>query len=177
MNCFNKINKPLILLFLLYVLFHQSVIAQYNNFDESSKLDSLISYSQNYYGINDELVNGFVYALPDPGIQGHPYLNDKWEEGTFFIHGKTFQKILSKYDLVQDDIVIRVETNENTERIISVSKQQVDSLFLNKALFVNSRYFFQEKTAPVSLYTFHHQLHATYHVNAKDAIFDKVRHY
>lgn len=148
MNCLKLIKKPTTVIFFLFIYSIQSVVSQSYDSKDLSEFDSLVPYSQSYYGIDDELVNGFVYALPDPMIQGHPFLDDNWEEGTLFIHGKTFQKIPSKYDLVQDDIVIRVEIGENTERIISVSKQQVDSLFLNKALFVHSRYFFQEKTAP-----------------------------
>lgn len=139
-------SSAVILFLFLYSV--QPVVAQFYKSKEFSDFDSLVSYSQSYYGIDDELVNGFVYAIPNPVIQGHPYLDDKWEEGTFFIQGKIFRKIPSKYDLVQDDVVIKVKTGKNTERILSVSKQQVDSLLLNNVLFVNSRYFFQKKTDP-----------------------------
>lgn len=146
MNCLKFPGRSTAVILFLFSV--QSVMAQFYNSNDFSEYDSLVSWSQGYYGIDDELVNGFVYALPDPTIQGHPYLYNKWEEGTLFIHGKMFRKIPSKYDLVKDEMVIKVRTGENIERILSVSKQQVDSILLDNALFVNSRYFFQEETEP-----------------------------
>jgi hypothetical protein len=148
MKCSLSTKKPTILILLLFSFSVQIVLAQNFSSRRISELDSLIFFSQNYYGINDELVNGFVYALPDPMIEGHPYLNENWVEGKLFIHGKVFQNIPVKYDLVQDEMVIKVKNTENTERIIAMSKKQVDSLVLNNALFVNSRILTEENSGP-----------------------------
>lgn len=148
MKCSLSTKKPIILILFLLSFSVQIVLAQNFSSRRISELDSLISFSQNYYGINDELVNGVVYALPDPMIEGHPYLNENWVEGKLFIHGKVFQNIPVKYDLVQDEMVIKVKNTGNTERIIAMSKKQVDSLVLNNALFVNSRILTEENSGP-----------------------------
>lgn len=148
MNFLKLASKLSLLTLILFSYSIQVIVAQTNRINTISGLDSLIPYSQNYYGINDELVNGFVYALPDPMIGGHPYLNENWVKGKLYIHGKVFQNIPVKYDLVQDEMIIKVKNIQNAERIISISKKQVDSLILNNALFVNSRILTDENSGP-----------------------------
>lgn len=146
MNCLRFSIKTFAIFVLLFIFLAQNSVAQWNSHQPTSDLAELISISQSYYGANDELINGFIHPLPDPGIQGHPYLLDEWEEGTLFIKGNTFQGIPVKYDLVLDEIIIKVKTENNIERLISINKQQIDSLHFNNSFYVNSKILFQDDT-------------------------------
>jgi hypothetical protein len=107
------------------------------------EISELYKFAENSYPINDEYINGFIYPVPKIGILGDPYFNSMdWSTGTLFINGKTYPNIFMKYDIIIDELVIKVKTELSVERLIAINKSQVDSFLIGSALFVNSRNLF-----------------------------------
>lgn len=140
------IIKNIIWLFLSVVV-PVSLAAQENGKNISAEISALYSVSQDQYGVDDELINGFPYPLPNSRIQGHPYLTDEWNEGKLYIHGRVFADIPVKYDLILDEIIIKVKVEDDIERLIKVNRFQIDSLLVDSSLFVNAATFFYDKTS------------------------------
>jgi len=113
--------------------------AQVQNNKSLNAVQELLLYSQNYYGIDDELINGCVYQMHDYRIQGNPYLlEDVWSSGTIFVKGKEYPNLLLKYDVLTNEIVLNIQINEY-KRLLSVNKSQIDSFLIEDRLFVSSR--------------------------------------
>lgn len=135
--------------FLQKVLFCISlfIIAQQNTFGQELSKSSppevinLINEANNFYSVNDELINGCVYPLPNSRIKNHPYLNDQWTETTIFIKNKSYTNLLTKYDLILDDVILKIKLEDDIEKLINLNKFQVDSFYLSNSMFLNSNTF------------------------------------
>jgi len=113
--------------------------AQVQNNKSLNAIEELLQYSQDYYGIDDELINGCVYHMHDYRIKGNPYLfEDAWSNGTMYIKGKEYPNLLLKYDVLNNEIVLNTQINEY-KRLLSINKSQIDSFLIESRLFVNSR--------------------------------------
>ena len=127
--------------------------------NQSILSDELLLYnkSENCYSINDELINGFIYMLPNPRIIGTPYLyEDKWSEATIYINGKKYPHQMIKYDLYQDDIVLKATIENNTQSLIIINKSQIDSFLVENSLFISSSKIFPGNTE----ITFYEQIYS-----------------
>lgn len=130
-------------LILIFIIFPISTIAQENYKSSPPEIAELYNFAESYYSINDEYINGFIYPVPKIGILGDPYFNVKdWSDGTLFINGKTYSNIIMKYDIIIDELIIKVKTELNIERLLAINKSQVDSFIIGSSLFVNSRNLF-----------------------------------
>lgn len=129
----------------LFITIHISVLlsAQAQNNYSVNSVGELVKISNDYYGIDDELINGCVYQMPDYRIMGSPYLfNESWSNGVVFINGKKYSDLLLKYDILNEVVVLNTQIN-NYNRLLSVNKSQIDSFYIENRLFVNSRVLFQ----------------------------------
>ena len=141
-NLFRSANRKRLI---IIVLIHFSVLtfAQERYENTIKSIQNLIKISEDYYGVDDELVNGCVYSLPDYRIKGNPYLmEDNWSEGVVYSKGKAHKDLTLKYDLLNEAIILRIIYSENNNRLIELNKFHVDSFLLEKRLFVNSRVYF-----------------------------------
>lgn len=134
------IFKALILIFFIVPF---NLIAQQTSNNTLKEITELYKFAENNYPINDEYINGFIYPVPKIGIPGDPYYNSMdWSAGTLFINGKTYSSIFMKYDIIIDELIIKVKTELSVERLIAINKSQVDSFLIGSVLFVNSRNLF-----------------------------------
>ncbi|HRX12499.1 MAG TPA: hypothetical protein P5210_12655, partial [Draconibacterium sp.] len=114
--------------------------------NSSGELTKLFNLAESSYPINDEYINGFIYPVPKVRILGDPYFNTKeWVEGSLFINGRTYSGIFMKYDLIIDELIIKVKTELNIERLLAINKSQVDSFKIGSSLFVNSGILFENE--------------------------------
>ncbi|HSO88343.1 MAG TPA: hypothetical protein VLQ91_17455 [Draconibacterium sp.] len=126
-------------LILLLMIIPLSMMAQEDFANSPQEITELYKLSETYYSINDEYINGFIYPVPNFRIPGDPYLNNtEWNEGTLFINGKTYSHLFIKYDLIIDEVIIKVKTEQNIERLLAVNKSQIDSFIIHSSLFLNS---------------------------------------
>ena len=131
-------------LILIFILFPINLIAQEESRSSPPEVVKLFEKSQSYYSLDDEIINGCVYPLPDSRRNGHPYLNDQWIEATFFVNSKKYPKLSIKYDLTIDDVILKAEIENGMQKLINLNKFQIDSFLVGNSLFVNSRIFFSE---------------------------------
>ena len=110
-----------------------------------SKIHHLFQYAEQHYNTNDKLVNGFIYNLPDRRIDGHPYLEEnQWVLGTLFIGGDAYDQVLLKYDLTQDDVILKARMINGKYKAIELTHEHVDSFRLGNRHFVNSNKFIDQ---------------------------------
>ncbi|MGE0088021.1 MAG: hypothetical protein AB7S50_00940 [Bacteroidales bacterium] len=132
---------------ILFLTIHISVLlsAQTQNTQSKNAVGELVKISNYYYGIDDELINGCVYQMPDYRIMGSPYLfNELWSDGIIFINGKKYDGLLLKYDVLNEIIVLNTQINDYN-RLLSINKSQIDSFYIENRLFVNSKLLFQNQ--------------------------------
>lgn len=133
------------LVLLISIQIFGSLTAYGQNSKSKESVQELLRYSQNYYGIDDELVNGCVYQMHDYRIQGSPYLFENvWSNGTIFIKGREYSNLLLKYDVLNDALVLNTQINEYN-RLLSINKSQIDSFLIENRLFVSSRILFNNQ--------------------------------
>lgn len=137
------IGAILINLFFIFTFFPYNLMAQKSCGNSPSEIVELYTISESMYPVNDEFINGCIYPQPNIQILGNPYFeNTEWHLGTLFINGKEYPKILLKYDLILDELIIKTKAEENIERLITVNKSQIDSFNIGLLCFVNSRNLF-----------------------------------
>ena len=134
--------KRIIPVFVLFLFPSVYSFSQPANDPAATKIRRLLDHAEPYYNVNEKLVNGFLYSLPDDRIDGHPYLeDDQWVPGTLFISGDIFDQVLLKYDLTRDDIILKARMANGKFKAIEMTHEHVDSFRLGIRLFVNSRKF------------------------------------
>ena len=134
------------MLILIFITIPLNLLAQQTTTNSSGELTKLFNLAESSYPINDEYINGFIYPVPKVRILGNPYFNTKeWVEGSLFINGRTYSGIFMKYDLIIDELIIKVKTELNIERLLAINKSQVDSFKIGSSLFVNSGILFENE--------------------------------
>lgn len=98
----------------------------------------LIHQAEKIYSANDELINGAVYPIPNPRINGNPYLKDEWAKSVLYINKIAYDNMHIKYDLTIDNIILKIEIEDEVEQLINLNKYQIDSFKLGNSKFINS---------------------------------------
>ncbi len=143
LECFAATKMAFKVLILIFIIVPFNLLAQQTVSNSSNQIAVLYNLAESRYPINDEYINGFIYPVPKIRILGDPYYNSQdWREGTLFINGKTYSGIFMKYDIIIDELIIKVKTELNIERLLAINKSQVDSFKIGFSLFVNSRNLF-----------------------------------
>lgn len=119
--------------------------------------EELINSYNNILGLNDEIINGTLYLLPNKNIQGSPFLlENDWDYGDVFIKGEKYENVLINYDLTMDELLMKYQTPDGLMNILSLNKSQVDSFYLSQKTFVKlispseSNLTFYEKISDVA---------------------------
>lgn len=127
----------------IIILLPFNLSAQQTITNSPKEITDLYNLAESSYPINDEYINGFIYPVPKIRILGDPYFNGlDWSSGTLFINGKTYPGIFMRYDIIIDELIIKVKNELGVERLIAINKSQVDSFKIASSLFVNSENLF-----------------------------------
>ena len=147
MKIFISFQRKLSTTILIFFVSFITICAQKGYKNSPPEVINLFNKSQSYYSINDEIINGCVYPLPDSRIKGYPYLDDQWTEAILFVNNKKYTNLLIKYDLTIDDIILKTEIENGIQKLVNLNKFQIDSFLVGNSLFINSRIFpHEEKT-------------------------------
>jgi hypothetical protein len=147
MKKMHKLKGRLYLILFVFINISTFLPAQQKQDNTLQAIQDILSYSNDYYGEDDDLINGCVYPLPDFRIKGSPYLfDDNWSQGAVYIKGKCYKNLLLKYDLIIEALVLNIKINDNNNRLINLNKSQIDSFLINDRLFVNSRLLISDKS-------------------------------
>lgn len=105
-------------------------------------INRLIKAADQYYTLDDKLVNGFIYPMPDSRIKGHPWLgNREWSEGTIYVGDDRYEDLMLKYDITEGDLILKARFGEGTYKVLELPYPRVDSFRLGNDLFVRSDKF------------------------------------
>lgn len=106
---------------------------------KSATTKEIIDFTELIYGNDDRLICGQVYQPKHFRAKGNPYfINDRWQKGRLFIKGNIFDDVNIKYDIELNKIILKAELKNGNVRHLILNNQFIDSLFINKHLFVNS---------------------------------------
>ncbi|MFV0266306.1 MAG: hypothetical protein ACK5HT_04135 [Draconibacterium sp.] len=130
----------------IFILVPLNMLAQ-NQLDQSSSdVEKLFKVVENYYPLNDEYTNGFVYNVRNSRIAGDPYFNSPdWLDGTLYINGTKYCHISVKYNLIIEELIVKTKTAQDIERVIVLNKSQLDSFHIGTSLFIHSGNLFAQE--------------------------------
>lgn len=118
---------------LLFTLFYIVVAAQ------NEATSSFVKCVEEHYGTSNLLVNGRTYKKQHPRASGNPYFKfDDWTKGTIYINGIAYVDELIKYDLVQNEVVLKKILVNGTSNQIVLNDNIVDSFSLQEHLFISN---------------------------------------
>ena len=134
----STLTRTFFLAFLFSLLFSPYLSAQLNSKDIKRFTETV----DKAYGINDMLVNGYPYIIPNQMINGHPYLyQNSWIKATIYIDGNKFSGKPVKYDLQKDDLVLKADFGNGRFNLVQLNKMLVDSFKIGNNLFVQSTHY------------------------------------
>lgn len=95
---------------LLLILAYCSISAAQNP-GESGDFDQVLAYTSDKYGIDQQLVNGRFFEYKYIHALGHPFLlENKYYNADLLIKGTDYHNIETKYDIYEQDLIIRTTT-------------------------------------------------------------------
>ncbi len=136
-----------LLTFLLLLFNH--IPGQTQTTSRKNNITGLLEYTASRYEVNDRLIHGFIYSLPDSRIKGHPYYKEnEWVRGTVYIGDDSFDEVWLKYDIAIDQVILKARFSNNMFRPIELNSRRVDSFKLHNTLFVNAKHYGLSDAAP-----------------------------
>ncbi len=123
-----------------------NLVAQNQIFQSDSAVEELFKIAERYYPLNDEYINGFVYPVRGSKIAGDPYFNSSnWLDGTLYINETEYKHIPLKYNLINDELILKTKTRQDIVRLIVLNKAQVDSFKIEALVFIHSKNLFRQE--------------------------------
>lgn len=87
-------------------------------------------------GVDENLINGYQYINQYPKARGHAFLdNDEFVSGQLIINNKFYNNIFIKYDILNQDIVLRYKNS-----VGSINHLVLQKSFIN-AFEIKGKYF------------------------------------
>jgi hypothetical protein len=89
-------------------------------------------------GLDDFLYNGRIYTyFPPHNVKGNQFLNTKeFVEGTLWIKGECYSKVLLNYDIYNQQLVLSFKTKLGAQQMIALSMAYIDSFYIDNKVFV-----------------------------------------
>jgi hypothetical protein len=95
---------------------------------------------QYFFGSHDLMVNGRVYVPSNQKASGHAYyLFENYQNGTLYIRDLVFDRSEIKYNLVNDQLILRKELPNTTVVEIMITPSLVDSFEIHQKKFINNK--------------------------------------
>jgi len=137
---------------------HMSIPGQAQRYSDVSKesIQKLYRMINDYYGPNQELINGYVYHPADSRRKGTPFLEGaQWSSVVLYIKGNTYRRESIKYHLAADEIVLKASMQGKRTKLVEMNKYQLDSFNMKGRMFVNSRHYGLKEDDP----TYYHVIY------------------
>ena len=126
---------------LFLIVFLLPVVSASSQVNRDS-LEQFIKSIDQIYGINDVLVNGYPYIMPDPRIKGHPFLfNNGWNKATIYIDKQEFTNKPVRYEIQEKALILKADFGNGSYKTVQLNKHLVDSFRIKNRLFVSSSVF------------------------------------
>ncbi|MCD6091813.1 MAG: hypothetical protein J7J72_09960 [Bacteroidales bacterium] len=99
----------------------------------------ILALSNSIYRSDDRLLNGKYYVPRHYFAEGHPYfLSNEWVGATLFIKGIQYNHVPLKYNIEDDNLIIKSIYENRISKDILMHNSFVDSLIIGKKLFHNT---------------------------------------
>lgn len=96
------------------------------------KLDSLLQYVHQKYGLDQDLYSGTQYFQRYTMYKGHPYFpENSFYDGSISLHGETYDGVRLKYDIYSQQVVLEYTDFENRYNQLIIDSTRIDSFCLN----------------------------------------------
>lgn len=139
--CFSAFSCQVLVFMIGLLLVSEPVISQQGK--DNGEVQAFINKTEQIYGVDDELINGYPYRAPHHMIQFHPYFQQEgWQYGTLYMNGEIFRNKQVKYDLVEDAMILKADLQDGVTKLIHLNSLHVDSVRMANQLFVHSRKYF-----------------------------------
>ncbi len=100
---------------------------------------SFIKCVEEYYGTSNLLLNGRLYKKKHPRASGNPYFKfEDWTLGTIYINGVAYPNELLKFDLVQNEVVLKKILKNGISNQVILNENIVDSFSIEQHLFITN---------------------------------------
>ena len=138
------ILSSIVKVFTIFFLYPSVIISCLNitaqNLSEPVPYESLLQFTDNVLGSDDELYNGVIYYQSNLGSNGHPYYkNDNWQPSSVTINGKLHRGQFAKYNIVTDDLIVILTQKGGSTYPTIISSSFVDQFNLGEHHFVNKK--------------------------------------
>jgi hypothetical protein len=94
--------------------------------------------AQSNLGLDDRLYNGKFYDyFPPKNVDGHQFLySSNFMTGKVWLSGREYNNLYLNFDVLNQEILLKFETNDGAKRVISMSLAYLDSVSFNDRIFV-----------------------------------------
>ena len=126
--------KILILLFVNSALTAQVDSSQFLLFRQ------IYSAAEREYGIDQELMNGFLMEVKNQNATGHPYLLDYYSnEGSLIYRGKHYSNLFLRYDIYDQEVLL-IYRADSTEYKLHLHKEFITEFTVGKKKFIKETF-------------------------------------
>jgi hypothetical protein len=116
--------------------------AQGTNLSADKDLKTLLLQTDTLLGADDELINGKIYIQKYMLAEGHPFFfTPQWQNGSVKVNGTEYNKLLMKYNIYTDELLLRAETVNGGTSVISLNNEFIESFHLGGKHFINAMHF------------------------------------
>ena len=131
----NHWTRFTIVLLMIILILPFKVLSQGTNDRLSEQIVGLLDP---VYGVDQKLVSGYLYHGPRRGsITGYAYFIDEaWKKGSVTIGNLTYDNLDLKYDIEQNQIVLKFTNINSSVLDISLKKENIDNFVMKGRLFV-----------------------------------------
>jgi hypothetical protein len=126
--------------YILSVLFAFLAIP-FTSFSQSANTlssEQVFEFLDPVYGVDQRLVSGSYYYGPRKGlILGHAFFIDEtWKKGSVSLDNISYENLDLKYDIVQNQVVLKFKNLNHSEFMISLQKENIDTFWMDNRVFV-----------------------------------------
>jgi len=103
-----------------------------------STSQQVLAVANQFYGLDDLLVNGTLYLPYHPRAEGNPYFQEeKWAHGKIVIIGKSFENIEFIYNIETDKVIIQSNDILQNKMAVILNRDFVDAFYIDEHDFIN----------------------------------------
>ncbi len=104
--------------------------------DSGLRKQELGLYMDRTYGPDQALINGLQFYNRYLGCSGHPYLqDDRFRNGSVTIRGREYAGLKLKYDLVEQELVVRYQDEAGRNNLVVTVPDHVEAFQLERVVF------------------------------------------
>ncbi|MDA3904616.1 MAG: hypothetical protein PF484_00925 [Bacteroidales bacterium] len=166
----------------LFILFSSFLIGISNSAISQETIkegQNILSIANSIFRADDRLLNGKYYRPKHFFAEGHPYfLSNEWVDATLYIKGIQYNNIPLKYNIEDDNLIIKAIFDGRISKDILLHNSFVDSLIIGYQTFHNTNNFELENSIGIAEIVYKGEIFAyiKHYSEFKDEISERLRY-